>query len=328
MQESEGLGLITPDFDNLIVVAKYLSPIKDLELLRKAIISTLKVDDQWWYCLSGHKRYLDFTLLLNRKFKEELKGVKEKEKTLRSLQVAKPSLACQFNVLISKTTERGSILEVKCLPVLYRLMTQIDRYLERNPVSIFDVKSCIFESTELVRKIFVGSLECEELDPPHPVKPIEEKSYEILFNTKDDKNLTEKILSELKKAKKEVCIVGWIGMYVIPTLKKLKKKGVKIRIITKTPSKTTIGYRDKDEALNELKTFLKKDDLRFLRTGHLRLVIIDDGSIFDGSMDLDSQSLAEREESAMWANNPYMVAKGKIKFDELFKKGKPPKGWK
>ena len=219
-------------------------------------------------------------------------------------------------------------MEVGVHTILYHRLIQLEDYFEEHPTRIFEVKSSIYESKELIRQIFIGALECEELDPPHPLKPVEEKLYEILFNTKDNKELTKKILSELKKAKKEVCISGWVGTYIIPTLKKLSKNGVKITIITKTPSETAIGYRDKAEALDELKTFLKKDDLRFLRTGHFRMVIVDEDSIFDGSMDMDSQSLAEREESAMWTNNPYLVAKGKIKFDELFKKGKHPKGWK
>lgn len=315
---------ITPDPDNIIVVAKYLSPVKDLELLKSQIFTALRKEGSW-NLDSLHKRFVEFYYDFETVMK--FKSKKPMDFLNKVVKCAKGSSPYKIHVLILRTTETGSEIEVKCIPLLYLFMTQIVGYLEAYPVSIVGIKSCAFESIGLIRRLFVGALECEELDPPHPVKPVEERLYEILFNTKDNRELTQKIVSELENAKKEVCVSGWIGTYIIPTLKKLNKNHVKMRFITKTPSEPTIGYRDKVEALNELKTFLKKDDLGLLRTGHFRLVIVDDHCIFVGAMDMDSESLAEREEGAIYSTDLYLVAKAKIRFNEFFQKCEHPKGW-
>lgn len=282
----------------------------------------------YWEVLTDFPRYIEFYMNLREMYRKKLKKVKEEDRPLEALRHIKSAVPCRLRVLFSKEKENGYVVDVKCYSILYRKIDQITDYLKTNAPSVFEVKACISESIELLRKIFVGALGWEEIDSPHPLKPVEENRSEILFNTKTERELTDTILRTLKDAKREVYIAGWIGSYIIPTLKKLKKNGVKIKIITKTPSEPAIGYRDKTEALNELKAFLKKDDLRLLKTCHFRLVIIDEETIFNGSMDMDSQSLAEREESAIWTNDPYLVVKGKVKFEELFKKGKSPSGWK
>jgi len=169
---------IAPDLESLIVVAKYLSPIKDITQLNVAIFSALRRDDPYWSFSHIHKRSMVFTYDFEGRFK--LQKVKDKDILQKCLLAPKKSLPCNFHVLFSKTTERGSVIDVKCLPVLYRCITQLEGYLKVYPVSIADVKFCVFESTELIRRIFIGSLECEELDPPHPLKPIEERFHEGL----------------------------------------------------------------------------------------------------------------------------------------------------
>lgn len=320
---------ITPDLDNLVVVGRYLIPDDDLARIKDKLTEILARD--------VHKadrrfpRYMEFILDVDRMWEEELNKDKIKgdvKRHIEALKRLKPSANYCLTVLFSRE-KIGWLAEAKCYPILYCWMTQIgDTKKFPKKVTAFDVKSSFFEAEDLMNRVFVGALEGKMIDPPHPRKPFEEKFHEVLFNTKDDRELTKKITEVLKNAKKEVYISGWIGTYIIPTLKKLHKNGVKIKIITKTPSKVTRGYRDKTEALNELKSFLKKNDLRFLRTGHFRLLIVDDTSLFDGSMDMDSESLIEREESAIWSNDPYIVTKGKVRFDELFKKGEYPKGWK
>lgn len=320
---------ITPDLDNLVVVGKYLIPHDDIGWIKDKLTEIMahgvhKVDMKF-------PKYMEFILDVDMMWKEELNEKKisgDFNRHIEALKYTKPSNNYHLTVLFSRE-KIGWLAEAKCIPVLYCWITQIGNTKEfPKKVTIFDVKSSFLEAENLMNRIFVGALEGEIKDPPHPLKPVEEKFHEVLFNTKDERKLTNKITVVLRNAKKEVYIAGWIGIYIIPTLKKLHKNGVKIKIITKTPSTTTKGYKDKTEALNELKSFLKKDDLRFLRTSHFRLLIVDDNFIFDGSMDMDSESLAEREESAMWSNDPYVVATGKLNFMELFKKGKHPKGWK
>lgn len=271
-----------------------------------------------WVCRVREKKYLSFLKRPDKIMKDEKEVIKKKgqDRYLQSLKSTRPGTPMEL-IVIFEEMDDGIKLSVTCLPTMYYQVQQIGR----DKFSIFYIKSAVLECKDFMSEIFIGRLDCKSQIPPHPNKPLKQKSYEFLANFKT-RDLSEKIKSALKTAGREIYLSGWIGQVVVPLLQEAKRKGVRINIITKTPAKDTKGYRDKVEAINRLKEFLEKDDVMLVPTCHSRMLIIDDNNIFVGSMDMDSESFDQREECAIWSDDPNLVVKGKICFAEIFKKGK------
>lgn len=315
--------MIVPDIDNLIVEAKFFSHSKDMAQLKNFILAAIKKQIVWDISVD-RGGYFEFKKNLIQLF-GGMKKVKEaksgSDKFFAALEEAKPSATFRIRVSLNETKD-GTMVSVICYPIMYPLVTQMEKF-KAHKFSLSDIKSAILECQEFILSIFSGLLGYETTDPPHPRKPVEPKSYEFLKNTKEEKELTEKIKSALQNAKKEVHVCGWVGQAVVPIFRSLISRGVAIKIITKTPSEETAGrgYRDKAIAFGQLKD-LNKKNIRLVPTCHNRFLIIDDDNVFVGSMDMDSESFDQREECAIWSNDPSLVIRAKVWFENLFKTGK------
>lgn len=311
--------MVVPDVDNITVVAEYATSVKTMKQLKVLLLKIFRKTPRWgWKFSATTDKYVRMVMLPEIAGSEDraVKGAKEENKHFVALRMVRPSIPMDFSITPEELDD-GIKLSVRCLPAMYYQAQQIDI----RKFSVFDIKSAVLECQDFLDEIFIGSLDCRRLVPPHPKKPLELKSYEFLGNFRT-RELSEKIKSALKTAKREVYLCGWIGQVVVPLLQEAKRKGVKIRIITKTPAKGTMGYRDKVEAMNRVREFLDKNDIRLVPTCHSRMLIIDDNNIFVGSMDMDSESFDQREECAIWSDDPNLVVKGKACFEDLFKKGK------
>jgi phosphatidylserine/phosphatidylglycerophosphate/cardiolipin synthase-like enzyme len=182
------------------------------------------------------------------------------------------------------------------------------------------------ECARALDAIFVGGMGCSQLVPPHPQR-LRPSIHNIWFNlSKVRTPLKDRLEESLRAASKEVLIAGWIGCAIIPQLKKCVELGVRLRIITKTPQEASgKGASDKSEAFRELPKFLSSDDVRLLPSCHARIIVIDERIAFVGSMDLDSESLSERDEAAIISEDADVVGKTHQFFEELFSKGTKPK---
>lgn len=315
--------MIVPDVDNLIVEAKFFSDSKDIEQLKNSILAAVK-KQIFWDISVDRGGYFEFQKNLIQLFggEEKVKEAKsEYDKFFAALEEAKPSATFRIRVSLNETKD-GTMISVICFPIMYPLLTQLPEYKGKK-FPVIDIKSAVLECQEFMLSIFSGLLGYEMTDPPHPRKPVELKSYEFLKNTKEERELTEKIKSALQSAKKEVHVCGWLGQAIVPIFKSLISRGVAIKIITKTPSAETAGkgYRDKTTAFGQLKD-LNKENIRLAPTCHNRILIIDDDNVFVGSMDMDSESFDQREECAIWSNDPSLVIRAKVCFENLFKTGK------
>ena len=321
--------MIVPDIDNLIVEAKFFSHSKDMAQLKNSILAAIKKGITWGIT-ADRGRYFELKkdLILLFSGAKEVSGVKEVkqaksqlDKFFASIEAAKPSSPFRIRISMNEK-EDGTMVSVICYPVMYPLVTQMEKYKGKK-FSLSDIKSAILECQEFIISVFNGLLGYETTDPPHSRKPVEPKSYEFLKNTKEEKELTEKIKSALLNAKKEVHVCGWVGQAVVPIFRSLISRGVAIKIMTKTPSAETAGkgYRDKTTAFEQLKD-LNKKNIRLAPTCHNRILIIDDDNVFVGSMDMDSESFDQREECAIWSNDPSLVIRAKVCFENLFKTGK------
>lgn len=315
--------MIIPDMDNLIVETKFFSHSKDTAQLKNSILDAIEKQKVWDISVD-RGGYFEFkkNLIQIFSYKKKVKGAKSRsDKFFAALEEVKPSATARIRVSLNETKD-GTMVSVICYPVMYLLVTQMDKF-KGHKFPLSDIKSAILECQEFTLSIFSGLLGYETTDPPHPRKPVEPKSYEFLKNTKEKKELTEKIKSALQNANKEVYLCGWIGQAIVPILRTLISRGITLKIITKTPSEGTSGkgYRDKAAAFEQLKD-LNKEGIRLVPTCHGRFLIIDDDNISVGSMDMDSESFDQREECAIWSNDPSLVIRAKVCFENLFKKGK------
>jgi hypothetical protein len=311
------MNKITPDVDEITVVAEYIT-FKDLKNLKESLSSVMSQKLGWKSIVKtkNYQRFFQFPHVALMGRKEVIKAKKD-DKYFTALRLIRPSVPMDLVVIFEKINDETK-LSVSCLPAMYYQVQQIK---EMNKYSVFSIKSVVLECQNFMDEIFVGDLGCKRQVPPHPKKPLEIKSYELLVNYKM-RELSEKIKSALKNAKREIYLCGWVGQVVIPLLQDAKRNGIKIKIITKTPAKETRGYRDKEVAINRIREFLDKDDIRLVSTCHSRILLIDDDNVFVGSMDMDSESFDQREECAIWSNDPNLVVKGKVYFEDIFKKGK------
>jgi hypothetical protein len=318
---------LVPDLDNLMIEAKFFSPLKDVSAIRMSIFNAIITQSSAWRIIGEGKNFLELIYYFSFLFQDRKEIKKKKDETdkyIAGLRLGKSSAPGKIRVSLNEEKE-GTIISVLCLPNMYSRLTQLTQVKE-NEYSVFEIQSAILECQELILHIFHGLLDYKIMDYPHPKKPVELKSYEFLKNTKEERELKKRITSALEDAKKEVYICGWVGQAIIPCLRTLKDNGVAIKIITKTPEKEAAGrgYRDKATAMEQLMEFLSKEDISLVQTWHSRILIIDGDNIFVGSMDMDSESFDQREECAVWSNDPSLVIRAKVFFEALFKSGKHP----
>jgi hypothetical protein len=218
-------------------------------------------------------------------------------------------------------------LEGKCIPFLVQKLKKKLTGAEKGQLLQMDVDLAFSECADFLDAVFVGGMGCERMLSPHPLRS-KASVHDIMVNmSKTRTQLTEKLLEALRSATNEVLITGWVGRYIIPDLKKCVERGVEVKIVTHRPEEAvgSVGVKDKADAFSELRQFIKSDNVSLLPSCHARMVVIDETIVFVGSMDLDSQAMAERDEAAMMSNDTEVVGKTRKIFKELFDKGTRPK---
>lgn len=72
-----------------------------------------------------------------------------------------------------------------------------------------------------LKAIVIGGLEGKEIAKVEKETP----KWDFLINDANCRNMKNRIQSILENATGEVLLIGWVGMELIPQLKKLKDKG-------------------------------------------------------------------------------------------------------
>jgi len=224
--------------------------------------------------------------------------------------------------MLVRYSEGAYELETQCIPYLVEKSKRIGKR-EILPIQI---DLAFAECAGFLDAVFVGGMGCERILSPRPLKS-RPSAHEIVVNvSKIRTQLTDRLRNSLKRATKEVLIAGWLGRFIIPDLKSCVERGVELKLVTHKPqdAEGTKGATDKAEAFKELKQFLRADNVRLLPSCHARMVLIDERIVFVGSMDLDSEALAERDEAAITSDDNEVVGKARQFFEELFSKGAKP----
>jgi phosphatidylserine/phosphatidylglycerophosphate/cardiolipin synthase-like enzyme len=216
-------------------------------------------------------------------------------------------------------------LEAKCIPFLVQKEKKKLKAEIRELPRQMDIDLAFSECAGFLDAVFVGGMGCQRILSPRPFRS-RASAHDIVVNiSKTRTQLTERLLESVRGATKEILIVGWLGRFIIPDLKKCVDRGVKVRIVTHRPQEAdgTIGVKDKADAFSELK-HIAADNVRLLSSFHARMVVIDERMAFVGSMDLDSQALAERDEAAIVSDDDEVVGRARQFFEELFGRGTKP----
>lgn len=227
--------------------------------------------------------------------------------------------------MLAYYSDSSYVLDTKCVPFL---IDKLDRHHgSEEEVSQTDIDLAYEKSASYLESVFVGGMGSERVQPVHPYDA-KSAHHEILVNvSKSRSQLSSKLMESLKTAKKSVCACGWIGRLIVPEFKACTARGVELKIVTKRPQESNgRGVSDKSDAFNELRQFVSPDNVRLLSSCHARIVIVDD-TVFVGSMDLDSEAIAERDEAAIVSEDANVVNVARRFFDELFSKGTKP-DWK
>lgn len=224
--------------------------------------------------------------------------------------------------MLVRYSEGAYELEAQCIPYL------VEKSKRKGTREILPIQIdlAFAECAGFLDAVFVGGMGCERILSPRPLKS-KPSAHEIMVNvSKIRTQLTDRLRDSLKRATKEVLIAGWLGRFIIPDFKSCVERGVELKLITHKPQEAegTKGATDKAEAFKELKQFLRADNVRLLPSCHARMVLIDERIVFVGSMDLDSEALAERDEAAIISDDDEVVGKARQFFEELFSKGAKP----
>jgi len=254
---------------------------------------------------------------------ESFTGLKMPKTYVEALDAFQGSCVHKVEMLARYDYAKGTYeIEAQSRPLL---VEQLETRRKHEAVPI-EIDLAFAECARYLDAIFVGGMGCERILSPRPLRS-RPSAHDIVVNvSKTRTQLTDRLKDSFRYATKEVLITGWLGRFIIPDLKSCVERGVGLKIVTHKPQEAegTKAATDKAEAFKELRQFLRADNVRLLPSCHARIVLIDERIAFVGSMDLDSEALAERDEAAITTDDNEVVGKTRKFFEDLFSKGMKP----
>lgn len=253
---------------------------------------------------------------------ESFLGARTAKTAMEYVKTVRPSAIYAIEMLI-QLSQYGYDLEARCIPWL---VEKVGALMSAADIDQTQVELGFFECAGFLDAVFVGGMGCDRMLSPRPFRS-KPSTHDITVNiSKTRTQLSERLLESIRHATKEILIVGWLGRFIIPDLKRCVDRGVEVRVVTHRPQEAegTIGSKDKSEAFSELKQFITADNVRLLPSCHARMVVIDERIAFVGSMDLDSQALGERDEAAVVSDDDEVMGRARQFFEELFARGTKP----
>jgi HKD family nuclease len=221
----------------------------------------------------------------------------------------------EVNVDVISSEENGYKIDVECIPIIYFNHTKFGK-VEFDDFVIQDAK---LVSERFLKTIFAGGLNGTLMSEKEHWKP-RESATELLINDVGIHQVAQKIEEVLENATGEVLIMAWIGTILLTTLRSLKEKGVRIKVITGNVKEIRQDsmQKEKQKAFQELILILGLDNICNKSDFHGRIIIVDNKA-FVGSMDLDSYSLTgTRTEFAIYTENVDVVRTLRAYFNKIF----------
>lgn len=252
---------------------------------------------------------------------EKMKGMRLIE---MSMEFARRSMPSDIYVGVRKCEENGCEVEVECLPILYRRISQ----LAERDVDNCELQDAYISCERFIKTIFLGGLSGTPLSEKKTA--FQKDSTTVLINDVSNRQITEKLEDMLDNATGEILIFGYMGTIFLNRLRELKQKGVKIKLITGNirAIRQDEMRKEKEKAIEELVSIIGKGNISSKSDFHGRAITIDNKALV-GSMDLDSYSrTGARTEFAIYTENPEIVRTLRIYFERVFKPLKEGEGEK
>lgn len=323
------------DLDRLVVRKSYFVPIP-LNDLKDAIIRELDASDppiykhHAWFIRQEHKKCLTFERWYGYlHIREESIGKRTREVVEKIAKEYDAKVSEFFYkvltnyagaeldslfVYITSTEANGCYINVECLPILYRQVRQVHKEAEE-----YEIQDAYLTCERLVRFIFEGGLS-STLVTEEQRKVLEPETV-LLVNDSFTRQITERIDVMMTNATGEILILGWVGTYFINKLREMKRKGIKIRVITHKPKELKKDRPLSQEISKGYKELIQIAGLEYISIRpdlHGRAIIVDSKALV-GSMDLNSYSLGGSHiEFAVYTEDPEIVRRLRRHFDHMF----------
>jgi len=316
------------ELDKLIVRQTYLIPVDSSELANRIFMELISFTPEInglysWGLVEAHKSSFHFQCntkyaflyaqvwgkkLTTQKMK---KMIEEKERELERLGDKAAAFLLSgivsthpfdIYVLVINREKNTCTCKVECLPALYEKL----RLLSVKPTD-FEIQAAFLSCRRLLESIFQSGLSATLLseERKEQLRPV----AQLLINDQHSRQIFDKIEEMFEHATGEILVCGWIGTLFISLLKKMKEKGISIRVVTHKAAqlKGQIGHQDIQRAYSELIPTIGKDHISIRPECHFRAVIVDDEALI-GSMDLNAVSLTgTNRELAIFTDDPEIV---------------------
>ena len=324
----------TIDLERLIVKQTYFIPI-EAPKLKNAILQELRASERAlyhiypWNLSEEHKESFAFSYSIEYCFvytqtmgkrTSKLVALKSKEygeglpETLhKKVKKLMGHFADDIHVFITRKEKEGCIVEVECLPLLYRQICQYG--MKANEL---DLQNAYLRCKRFVKTIFEGGLSATLITEKK--KEVARPKVEFLINDTSTRQITEKIEAMFTEVTGQILIIGWMGTILLKKLREIKEKGVEVKVITgnvKTIRQDPMR-KEKERAMKELIDIIGKENISIKPEFHGRAIVVDNKALV-GSIDLDSYSLTgTRIEFATYTEDPEIVRTLRKYFKGIF----------
>lgn len=324
-----------PDVVRSIAVAKYSKYANNVAELKSGFKNAVMALDNTFVVTAeaeNHVRMaidIERVVRLGRTHKDEvdemakLAGAKTPETIYAAFEQSIPTRVFSIE-MNAHYAQNNYELDARCQPTLVEQAHR--RLITKKGTSEVTLDLAFEEVCRFLDSVFIGGMNCDRILSPRSLRS-GKSTHTVLVNvSKTRTQLTDVLLESLKRASKEILVVGWVGSYILPLLKSCVERGVDLKIITHKPEQAegSRGGRDKATTFAEMPKFLRADSVRILPSCHARMIIVDEATAFVGSMDLDSEALAERDETAIMSNDMAVIGDAKAAFQEFFSMGQRP----
>jgi hypothetical protein len=323
------------DFNRLIARRKYRVHLKPSKLFKK-LEKFLCTDELFpscttWLVEEKEKGFIEFAINMEWQWLIERLQPPIEDAALEKLEkeFAKDVFGCcdetlgklrddlpiYLHVMILEKDESMCICQVECRSALYKKLSK--KFVNLEDVTDFQFINSFNESLVFLDKLFIGVLEGKPIQDSIEKLP----DVELLINNSQQRQITDKISSLLRKATSEILICGWIGTHFLPTLNELADEGITVRFITHQPSeaKNQPWRSEINEAFEKLCSKIGKENVCTDPKIHGRMIIIDNKALV-GSMDLNSSSLTgPHTEFAIYTERPEIIRSLRKTFYSKFK---------
>jgi len=234
-----------------------------------------------------------------------------KKSFFEKLEVTRDGVPFSLDLLTYPSNEQGEVLEVsaRCLPMLHaKLGTQVQFAFPKS--SVEDAQRLCKDFMEMTMRV----LNAEVVTEPYvesSLVPL--KHLEFLYNTPSESNIIPKAHELMANSRKQILVAGWIDREFLGDLENATKRGIKVRVLTKSTEGSDQMVR---VDFKGLLAKIGKENVKLNSNFHDRFLICDNQCIL-GSM-YYTGSGKTRYESAVYTDDESILSNLLVHFERIW----------